>query len=425
MNMNKFVSLVCTALLYCSCTTCAKEIPSKTEPKSHTTESRATSPGSAAKDTSTPRAALAPSTAARIDSLINQGLRQGTFPGAVVLVAKDSAVAFRKAYGLRETWPNKEPMTEETLFDLASMTKCVATASAVMKLIDEGRISLQDPVKKYIPDFKPWTDGQQSVDITIQQLLTHSSGLPAGIASAEAVKLRSQWEGYNTEKFVHYIATTAKRNFRPGTRELYSCLNFIMLQGIVEKVSGKRLNEYADANIFRPLDMHNTRFFTEEETVPTSLHIAATTKTKDTVLRGRVHDPLARILNGGVSGNAGLFSNVDDLARFCFFMLFGNDSVLSRNTLDMMTSIPAEDAKEVGRALGWEVNSSYAGRFKKNYCICHTGYAGTSMVIDLQTKTTIILLTNRVHPEDIPAHKKELMAIRRGLADIVASEILK
>lgn len=360
-----------------------------------------------------------------INSLISQGLEQGTFPGAVVLVAKDSTVLFRKAYGYREVWPKKVPMTEDTLFDLASMTKCVGTATAVMKLMEEGRIGLHDPVKKYIPDFKPWTDGRTTVDITVQQLLTHSSGLPAGISVAEANQLRTEWKGHNTEKFVHHIAVAAKRNFRPGTRELYSCLNFIVLQGIVEKVSGMRLSDYADAAIFRPLGMRHTRFFAEEEAVPATLPIAATTKMKDAALKGRVHDPLARLLNGGVSGNAGLFSNVDDLAKFCFFMLYGNDRVLRCSTLDLMTTIPAADAKEVGRALGWEVNSSYAGPFKQNYCICHTGYTGTSMVIDLKTKTTILLLTNRVHPADLPAHKKELMAIRRGLADIVAAEIIK
>lgn len=367
---------------------------------------------------------LSSQTKKSIDNLIKQGIEQNTFPGAVVLVAKDSTVLYRKAYGYREVFPKKIPMTEETLFDLASLTKCVCTAASIMKLVEEGRIELQDPVKKYIPDFRPWTDGKEVVDITIQQLLTHSSGLPAGIASAEASRLRSQWKGYSSEKCVHYIATNTKRNFRPGTRELYSCLNFIMLQGIVERVSGMRLNDYAEAKIFAPLGMRNTLFFPEEENIEESLPIAATEKTRDGALIGRVHDPLARILNGGVSGNAGLFSTIDDLAKYSFFMLYGNDNVLRRSTLRKMTTIPAEDNPQVGRALGWEVNSSYAGRFENNYCICHTGYTGTSIVIDLNTRTSIILLTNRVHPDDLPVHKKELMAIRRGLSDIVASELL-
>lgn len=360
----------------------------------------------------------------RIDSLIAQGLKQNTFPGAVVLVAKDSTVLYRKAFGYREVLPAKVPMTEETLFDLASMTKCVCTATSVMKLVEEGRIGLHDPVKKYFPDFKPWREGKDSVDITIQQLLSHSSGLPAGIASAEASRLRNQWKGYDTEKFVHYIATNAHRNYRPGTRCLYSCLNFIVLQGLVEQVSGQRLSDYASAHIFQPLGMHHTRFFAEEDDVPAALPIAATERTKTAALRGRVHDPLARLLGGGISGNAGLFSTVDDLALYSFFMLYGNDNVLKQSTLSQMTAIPAEDAKQVGRALGWEVNSSYAGHFKDNYCICHTGYTGTSIVIDMKTKTTILLLTNRVHPDDLPVHKKELLAIRRGLSDLVAAEFL-
>lgn len=354
---------------------------------------------------------------------MDKGISQSVFPGAVVLVAKDSTVVFRKAYGYSTVTPVKEKMTEETLFDVASMTKCVCTAAAVMKLYEQGLVDLQDPVKKYFPNFKPWSNGKMEADITIQQLLTHSSGLSAGISRAEASRLRKAWNGHNTSKAVDYIGTHTPRNFQPGTKRLYSCLNYIVLQGLVERITDKRLNDFATANIFLPLNMLNTHFFPEEESIPDSLRIASTETANGSTLKGRVHDPLAQLLNGGVSGNAGLFTNVDDLAKYCFFILYGNDDVLKKSTIKDMVTIPASDSKQVGRALGWEVNSSYVGRLNKHQCICHTGYTGTSIVIDLTSKISIILLTNRVHPHDLPEKKKELMTIRRALSDIIADAL--
>ena len=137
-----------------------------------------------------------------------------------------------------------------------------------------------------------------------------------------------------------------------------------------------------------------------------------------------MHDPLARLLNGGVSGNAGLFTTAGDLAKFSFFILYGKDGVLKKQTIKRMITIPSSERKTVGRALGWEVNSSYAGGLRKDYCICHTGYTGTSIVIDLYAQTTVILLTNRVHPKDSSIHKKRLMSIRKQLSDIIASQTI-
>lgn len=369
-------------------------------------------------------AAIPVETQKSIDNLINKGIEEKIYPGAVVLVAKEYDILYKKAYGYSEVYPNKKKMTTETLFDVASMTKCVCTASSIMKLIEEKKINLQDPVKKYIPSFKPWTDGKKVVDITIQQLLTHSSGLSAGISSTEVRRLRNKWKGSNPSKLVSYIATNTSRNFRPGTRRLYSCINYIVLQAIVEKVTGRRLSEYAQTNLFKPLGMNNTRFFPNGEDIPKTISIAATETTNGTVLRGQVHDPLARLLNGGVSGNAGLFTTADDLAKFSSFVLYGKDGVLKKETIKKMITIPSAERKTVGRALGWEVNSSYAGGLRKDYCVCHTGYTGTSIVIDLDSKITVILLTNRVHPKDLSIHKKRLMSIRTQLSNIVASQKL-
>lgn len=359
----------------------------------------------------------------KIDQLITNAIQSQTFLGAVVLVAKKGNVVFRKAYGYSEIVPKKVKMTEETLFDVASMTKSICTTTAIMQLIEKGEIGLNDPVKKYIADFAPWVNGNEKVDITIQQLLTHSSGLSAGISTTEALRLRDAWSGYNTEKFVRHIATHTKRNFRPGAKSLYSCLNFIILQGILENVTKTPLHLYVKEHVFKPLKMDHSYYFLENEKLPSSVAIAPTTlQASGKPLYGKVHDPLARILNGGNSGNAGLFTNVDDIARFCSFVFYGNKSVLKDETLALMTTVPQEDAKSVGRVLGWELNSSYAGGLNKHKCICHTGYTGTSMVLDLESKTAVILLTNRVHPKDTPESKKALMAVRRSLSDIICAD---
>ena len=360
----------------------------------------------------------------KIDNLINKGIEEKIYPGAVVLVAKGHDILYKKAFGYSQVTPKKRRMTTETLFDVASMTKCVCTAPAIMKLLEENRISLHDPVKKYIPSFKPWNDGKSVVDITIQQLLTHSSGLSAGISSSEITRLRKQWKGYNSSKLVSYIATKTTRNYRPGTRRLYSCINYVVLQAIIEKVSGKRLSDYAQTNLFKPLAMSNTRFFPEGDNITNNINIATTTVINGYALKGQVHDPLARLLNGGVSGNAGLFTTAGDLAKFSFFILYGKEGVLKKQTIKRMITIPSSERKTVGRALGWEVNSSYVGGLRKDYCICHTGYTGTSIVIDLDAQTTIILLTNRVHPKDSSIHKKRLMSIRKQLSDIIASQTI-
>ncbi len=388
----------------------------------HSTEQRSDSCGS--QKNASHAELLSKSSQGKIDALMQRAMQSGTFPGCVVLVAHKDNVVFRKAYGYSSTLPKKEKMTCETLFDVASMTKCVATAPVIMKLVENGLISLDDPVKKYIKDFRPWTNGSETVDITIQQLMTHSSGLDAGLSMNTVNKLHSAWGKSDTKKFISYIATKAKRNFRPGSSRLYSCLNFIVLQGIAEEVTKEPLHQYAEKNIFRPIGMSNSHFFPDGNQSLSNYSIAATECINGHPLKGAVHDPLARILNGGNSGNAGLFTNADDLAQYCFFILNGNDKVLKRETIDKMVTIPSGE-ESIGRALGWEVNSSYCGGFKKNHCICHTGYTGTSMVIDLDTEVSIILLTNRVHPKDNPTHKKELMNVRRQLADIVASELIK
>jgi len=191
---------------------------------------------------------LSASCKSSVDSLINGAIVDSVFPGAVVLVAKDGEVVFRRAYGYRMLTPEKQPMTPLTVFDLASMSKCVGTLPSVMKLIEEGKVNVDAPVKDYLPQFRPWTNGRDTVHITVRQLLSHTSGLDASISTATSLKLRDEWGGSNVAKCVDYIATKAGRNFRPGTSVTYSCLNFVTLQGIVEKVSGTPLYLFAAKN---------------------------------------------------------------------------------------------------------------------------------------------------------------------------------
>lgn len=352
-----------------------------------------------------------------IDRLVNKGIEDDLYPGAVVLVAQNGQILYEKAYGYSEVTPKKVKMTTNTLFDIASLSKCTGTLPCVMQLIEQGKVDINAPVKKYIPEFEPWTDGTEKVDITVRQLLSHTSGIDAYIAQDVAKKLRTEWGEYSNEKTVEYIAKKAKRNFRPGTGYIYSCLNFITLQGIVERVSGKRLCDYAKENIWQPLGMNNTHYFVEEKPVPEDLEIASTEVVDGVTLHGRVHDPVARLLNGGNSGNAGVFTTAEDMAKYAFAILEGGKGVLKPETVNLMTREQNDVEKENGRTLGWQQNASYCGKFKKDYCICHTGYTGTSMVIDLDNGLVVIFLTNRVHPKDWNDDAHSLRNVRIGITE--------
>ena len=364
----------------------------------------------------------------RIDTLLNSAINKEIIPGGVVCIVRENNILLKKAYGHRCVIPTECEMTTETIFDLASLSKCISTATAIMQLEEQGKLSLDDNVKKYVPDFKPWIKGRDTIDIKLKQLLSHSSGVQPGLTEKDVNRLFNQWGGANTDSLTEYIATKTYRKFRPGTKCLYSCLNFIVLQSIAEKISGEKLDVYARKNIFDILGMNNTRYIHTGSEFPVDVNIAATTVFGDSVaLQGQVHDMTARILNDGVSGNAGVFSNADNIALFCMAIMNGGElngkRILKKETVDLMTSIARDDEPNVGRALGWDVNSPYSNimgkKIRKHKCVCHTGYTGTSIVMDLETKTAIILLTNRVHPKD----KGSLKKTRNELADIVADYI--
>jgi uncharacterized protein YbbC (DUF1343 family)/CubicO group peptidase (beta-lactamase class C family) len=319
-----------------------------------------------------------------LDPILEDAIARQKIPGAVLVVGHSGRVVYRKAYGLRSLEPTREPMTMDTIFDLASLTKCVATTMSVMKLMQDGLVRLNDPVSAYLPEFAQ--NGKQ--DITVRELLTHYSGL------APDLDLKTPWQGRDT---AFKMAMEQKPDHPPGSRFVYSDINFEVLGFIVERVSGVSLNDFAARNVFEPLGMSHTRFLPPEAWKP----LIAPTQydEQNQMLRGVVHDPTARRM-GGVAGHAGLFSTAGDLALFAQELLSGS-KVLSRAAIEKM-STPQQPANAPSlRGLGWDIDSPFSsnrGELLPVGSFGHTGFTGTSLWIDPATNTYIILLTNAVHP---------------------------
>jgi serine-type D-Ala-D-Ala carboxypeptidase len=357
---------------------------------------------------------------ALLDTLIEEAVARKDFPGAVVLVARKGQVVYRKAFGLSQTVPEPRPLTADMIFDQASITKPVATATSVMILVERGRLRLWDKVKTYVPSFSTWygEKGIAGEDARLFHLLTHTSGLPPYTDAKEAaLKLG---DPCSTADLAGLIAAIPKE--RPvGTAFVYSCLNYITLAHIVQVVSGRSLAEFAEENVFKPLGMTRTFYRPPAEL----LEACVPTEVVDgKPLRGVVHDPLAR-LQGGVSGNAGLFSTADDLAVFAQ-MLLGKGAlrgarVLAPLTVERMTEIFPMYG-QFGRGLGWDLETDYStngGDLFGSRSYGHTGYTGTSIWIDPGTGTSVVFLTNRVHPDD----KGDVIALRSKVANVVAAAI--
>ncbi len=340
-----------------------------------------------------------------LDPIVQAAIRDGEIPGAVVLVGHDGQTVYRKAFGSRSLEPRREPMTIDTIFDIASLTKVVTTTTAVMQLEEKGRLRLNDPVAKYLPSFA--RNGKE--DITVRELLTHYSGL------AEDLSLTPVWQGRDTALNMIY---DEKPVDPPGARFRYSDLNFITLGAIVETVSGMALDEYARKNIFQPLEMSDTGFLPAH----TLLDRIAPTQYDEhqKMLRGIVHDPSARRM-GGVAGNAGVFSTADDLAKFAQALLSGTP-ILSRLAIEKLTSPQQPPTAEELHGLGWDIDtpfSSNRGEFLPVGSFGHTGFTGTSLWIDPTTQTYIIILSNAVHPRG----QGSAVALRSKIATAVAAAL--
>ena len=343
---------------------------------------------------------------APLDALLKDAVEKGQAPGAVLLVGHNEVFIYRKAYGYRSLDPSKEPMTVDTIFDVASLTKVLATTSCVMRLVQLGQVKLNDPVARYIPEFAQ--NGKD--DVTVRQLLTHYSGLRPDL------DLKQYWsgleEGYkraNAEKLIN----------PPGSVFVYSDINFVVLGELVQRVAGMPLDQYSQTYIFGPLGMMSTRFLPPADWKP---RIAPTERDERSgqMLRGVVHDPTARQM-GGVAGDAGLFSTADDVARFAQALLNGGAPVFSPWVVEKMTTPQQPPNLTDVRGLGWDIDSPFSsnrGDLLPVGSFGHTGFTGTSLWIDPTTNTYIVLLTNAVHIK-----QGNVIALRNEVATAVAAAL--
>ena len=347
---------------------------------------------------------------AALDDAIGQAIRDNRVPGAVLVVGHAGEMIYRKAYGQRAVLPFPEPMTPDTIFDCASLTKVVATTSALMKLFEEGKLRLNDRVTEYLPEFQ----GGKS-DITVRNLMTHFSGLRPDL------DLEPAWSGYETG--IHR-ALIDKPAGPPGARFVYSDINFILLGEIVRRLSGETVPEYAAKTVFSPLDMRDTLFQPPGSLRP---RIAPTEMLEKDhlLLRGVVHDPTARYM-GGIAGHAGLFSTADDLAHFCQMLLdkgtWQGRRIFSPLTIEKFTTPASPPDQPILRGLGWDIDSPFSGERGDLFpsgSYGHTGFTGTSLWLDPRSDTYVILLTNAVHPHLRPA----ITSLRGKVATIVAASL--
>jgi len=374
-----------------------------------------------------------------IAPLVEAAIVRHDLPGAVVLVGRGDTVVYRRAFGQRAVAPAAEAMTEDTIFDLASLTKVVATTTSVMKLMEEGRIRLNDPVATFIPEFGRYG----KAGITISQLLTHTSGLRPDL------ELEVEFSG--AEEAIRRAVEEVPAS-PPGERFIYSDINFFLLGDIVRRVSGERLDRYVKTQVFDPLGMKDTGFLPAE---PLRARIAPTERCRTLAwpcgpsmppgtalsgraetskgggaevpfLRGVVHDPTARRMDG-VAGHAGLFSTAADLSRFCRMLLGGGRldgvRVLSAATVARMIAPSTPAGMRDVRGLGWDLDSSYSTNRGELFPIGsfgHTGFTGTSLWIDPASGSYVVFLSNRVHPDG----KGDVNALRGRVATVAAAALL-
>jgi uncharacterized protein YbbC (DUF1343 family) len=321
---------------------------------------------------------------AAIDAAVHDAIATQSVPGAVVLVGRRDRVLFRRAYGFREVEPERVEMAIDTVFDLASVTKPIATATSIMALFERGQIGLDDPLVKYVPECN--REGKSA--ITLRHLLLHVSGLPADTPKDDFAHGRSE--------AIRHICSAPLRG-APGTTSMYSDLGFMLLEEVVRRVTSRELSVFADETIFTPLGMRDTEFMPLDP----QRQRAAWTELVDGVWRvGVVHDPRAYLL-GGVAGHAGLFSTGDDLALYARMILGGGEvdgkRLLARRTVAAM--IAPHDVPGSVRALGWSIENRWRGEGLSPTAIGHFGFTGTAIWIDPDKDLFVVVLTNRVHPD--------------------------
>jgi len=360
-----------------------------------------------------------PAVLRQIDARIEQAIAEKQTPGAVLWMERNG-VAYHRAYGDRTYATPAEPMTEDTIFDAASLTKVTATAPSIWLLVQQGKIALDAPVRTYIPEFNGgWRD-----EITIRELLTHTSGLRPDLT------LTDPWNGFD-EAWKRIVSEEPTQ--RPGAVFRYSDINYELLGEVVHRVSGETLDRFALEHIFKPLGMHDTLFLPmcsgalqradcgDDALKRVATRIAPTAYDENGVmLRGVVHDPTSRRM-GGVAGHAGLFTTAPDLAKYARALVTGG-GVWTPEIVKQMTSVQSPAGVANRRAGGFDIDTSFSGPRGDLFPIGsygHTGYTGTAIWVDPFSKTFYVLMTNRVHPDD----KQNISPLRRDIGTLVAKAV--
>jgi uncharacterized protein YbbC (DUF1343 family)/CubicO group peptidase (beta-lactamase class C family) len=351
---------------------------------------------------------------ARIDEAVRQAFARGDMPGAVVVVVHRGRVIFRKAYGLSSQQPVQTPMMPEVVFDLASLTKPIATGTAVMLLVEQGKLRLTDRLAQHLPAFRR----KETEGITLTQLMLHTSGFIADNPLEDYRMGRAEaWKRLHALNPIN----------APGSKFTYSDVNYILLGKVVERVSGKPLDEFVRENVFAPLGMNETTFRPQGKLKE---QCAPTEKRDGRWLVGEVHDPRAALL-GGVAGHAGLFASADDLAVYAQMLLnggeYGGRRILKPETVRLMTEPhPVPEGKGQGqRSYGWDVSTRFSSNrgelFPAGESFGHTGFTGTSIWVHPRSQSAVIILANRVHP----AGKGNAVRLRARVATLVAEAVLQ
>ena len=342
----------------------------------------------------------------KLDEFIEKGVGD-VYPGAVIAIGCSKGVGYIKAYGYSVIVEEKKPMKENTIFDLASLTKPIATATSIMILLERGLLALDDKVQEYLPSFK----GSFKDKVTIRHLLTHTAGFPPH----EPFYCRCS----SVKEVIDEICTSISLTYEPGTRVVYSDIGFILLGYIVEKLTGQRLSEFTKINIFAPLGIKDTMFNPPRELKD---RVAATEvcKWRKKLIWGEVHDENSYAM-GGVAGHAGLFSTALDLSIFAQMMLnkgtFNGVRIMSKRSVEEMTKCHTEGLN-ARRGLGWQLKDKGAscGDLFSEKAYGHTGFTGTSLWIDPELDLFVVFLTNRVHPS---RENKKIVRFRPKLHNFI------
>ncbi len=338
---------------------------------------------------------------AEIERVVNQAIAAGKLPGAVVIVGRRGKIVYRKAFGQRATEPAAEPMTLDTIFDLASLTKPLATAPSVMLLVEEGRLRLSDPLGLYFPEL----EDPAARKVTVQELLTHTSGYGSGLDRTR------DWQGLQGA-----AGQLAREYLRhpPGTHFEYSDINYIALGLLVQRVAGQPLDQFAARRVFGPLKMTSTGYGPRIEP-----DVAPTERRGAVVLRGVVHDHVAARM-GGVGGHAGLFATADDVALFAQMLLDQGGGVLSPASVARMTRPVVVSLGGSTRGLGFDIDSPLSanrGELFPRGSFGHSGFTGTSLWVDPTSGIFVVFLSNRVHPDG----KGDVVPLRARVATLAAA----